>query len=108
MGAATRGTSAKAEVRNVIPEGAVYPTVARLLMSAEWPTLPSEELSDIAHTAAQFLAGIGTMMMPAKRWRDHSCWGKFREHGDFDQLEDLVTAAVERIQRLKPAVKQKT
>lgn len=104
--AASRGASAQAVVRNVIPEGAVYPTVARLLMSAEWPTLPSEELSDIAHTAAQFLAGIGTMMMPAKRWRDHSCWGKFKDHGDFDRLEDLVTAAVERFRTLKSTVQQ--
>lgn len=84
-------------------QAAVYPTVARLLVGAEWPKLPSDDLNAEAHLAAQFLAGIGSMLLPVQKWKHHPCWGRFRGNaaGEFETLEELVIDAVHRLRRLK-------
>eukprot|EP00929_Paragymnodinium_shiwhaense_P047384 TRINITY_DN24035_c0_g1_i1.p1 TRINITY_DN24035_c0_g1~~TRINITY_DN24035_c0_g1_i1.p1 ORF type:complete len:1703 (+),score=462.12 TRINITY_DN24035_c0_g1_i1:117-5225(+) len=78
----------------------VYMYTLRLVKSAEWPKLPSEDADSVAHAAAQVLAGIGSMVFPAKTWRSHRCWGVFREVADFDILADLVRASLEKYRRL--------
>jgi len=76
---------------------AVFSLVARLTLSPDWPQMPADDLSSVAHAAAQVLAGIGSDILPAKRWREHRCWGRFRGIGDFSRLEDYVSAALERL-----------
>lgn len=83
---------------------AVYSLVARLTMSSEWPTMPSDDPAAIAHAAAQFLAGISTQMLPAKKHKDHRCWGKFKEFRDFELLEELVLTAYTKLQVLRKKV----
>jgi len=101
-GAASGGEPAMpAEERKAIERDAVFSVTARLVMSPDWPDLPSDEPAAVAHTAAQFLAGIGSMVMPAAKWRDHRCWGACRNFGEFDLLEELVLSALERIRTLK-------
>jgi len=99
----------KAEKASTTPEisreqleaGVVCAAVARVIMGPDWPSLPSEDVDSIAHVMAQFLAGINSTVMPAKKWREHKFWGRFKGIGDFAHLEELVRAAVVKCQGLK-------
>lgn len=82
---------------------AVYPVVARLLMSSDWPKLPTDDSTAETRAVAQFLAGIGTLMMPAAKWRKHTLWARFRSFAEFAHLEDLVTVAMSRLRKLQMA-----
>jgi ATP-dependent DNA helicase Q4 len=84
-----------------LESAAVYSVLARLIMDKAWPTLPSEDPSAMSHAASQFLAGIGTPMLPAKKWKEHRCWGKFKEFRDFELLEELVGSAYHKLQALR-------
>lgn len=77
----------------------VQATVARLLMDPEWPELPCDELESIVQAVAQFLAGefqkgVGSVVLPGKKWNQHHFWGRFRNMGDFQSLEEQVRSAV--------------
>jgi len=82
---------------------AVYSVAARLVLSPEWPSVPTDEPEAVAHAVAQFLAGIGSMVFPAAKWRQHRCWGRFKEFGDFEHLEELVSSALTRLRALQAA-----
>lgn len=82
---------------NSRPPAQVYPTVARLIMSQDWPDSMNEDTPSIAHAVAQILAGIGSVLFPAKEWRRHECWATYRNFGDFQQLEDLVALALPKL-----------
>lgn len=69
-------------------------TVARLLMDPEWPELPCDELESVVQAVAQFLAGVGSVVLPGKKWHQHHFWGRFRNMGDFQSLEEQVRSAV--------------
>lgn len=84
--------------RQQLEGDAVYSVLARLIMSPDWPKLPCDDQSSIAHAAAQFLAGISTGMLPMKKWKDHRCWGRFKEFRDFELLEELVASGYARLQ----------
>jgi len=74
----------------------VYSVVMRLTLGSDWPKLPTDEPAAVARVVAQFLAGIGSLMMPAKNWRTHRCWGRFRQVLEFPRLEELVLSAMEK------------
>lgn len=74
--------------------GLVRLTVARLLMDPAWPDLACDEMEAIVHAVAQFLAGVGSVVLPAKKWSQHQFWGRFRNLGDFQTMEELVRQAV--------------
>ncbi|CAK9055386.1 ATP-dependent DNA helicase Q4, partial [Durusdinium trenchii] len=61
--------------------GLVRLTVARLLMDPAWPDLACDEMEAIVHAVAQFLAGVGSVVLPAKKWSQHQFWGRFRNLG---------------------------
>mmetsp|Transcript_9438 Transcript_9438/g.16917 ORF Transcript_9438/g.16917 Transcript_9438/m.16917 type:complete len:1531 (-) Transcript_9438:56-4648(-) len=94
-----------AEDRRRGERDAVYSVVVRLVMGADWPDVSSEDPDSVAHLVAQFLAGIGSQMMPAKKWSSHRCWGRFKEFSDFDELADLVSNALARVRNLQAARK---
>lgn len=83
-----------------LQSGVVCATVARLVTSPDWPDFPSDDPDAVAHAVAQFLAGIGSVVLPARRWREHRFWGRFRNIGDFQLLEELVRGAVVKIRGL--------
>jgi len=87
--------------RQEVEAGAVYSVVLRLVLSSEWPNLPTDEPASVARVVAQFLAGFGSVMMPAKNWRTHRCWGRFRQVLAFERLEELVVSALEKHQTQK-------
>lgn len=91
------------EERHAAQRAAIYTLTARLVMSSDWPDMPSDDPRAVAHTAAQFLAGIGSMMMPATKWRDHRCWGACRKYADFDELEELVASSLQKLNALRAA-----
>jgi len=93
--------------RQQLEGDAVYSVLARLMMGGEWPTMLSDDPTAVAHVAAQFLAGIGSQMLPAAKWKDHRCWGRFKEFGDFELLEQLVGSAYYRLQAALEAKKRK-
>eukprot|EP00434_Breviolum_minutum_P005772 symbB.v1.2.005087.t1/scaffold234.1/size257806/6 len=68
--------------------------VARLLMDPAWPDIPCPELESIVHAVAQFLAGIGSTVLPSRKWNQHQYFGHFRNKGEFKNLEELVREAV--------------
>eukprot|EP00913_Durusdinium_trenchii_P012587 g11820.t1 len=68
--------------------GLVRLTVARLLMDPAWPDLACDEMEAIVHAVAQFLAGVGSVVLPAKKWSQHQFWGRFRNLGDFQTMEE--------------------
>jgi hypothetical protein len=81
----------------------VHQDVARLLMGSDWPKVGTDDPDSIAHAAAQFLAGISSDILPARKWKAHTCWGKFRDFGDFDFLEDLVRESVRKLRDAQSA-----
>jgi len=91
------------EDRRQAEASAVYSVAARLVLSPEWPSVPTDEPEAVAHAVTQFLAGIGSMVFPAAKWRQHRCWGRFKEFGDFQQLEELVSSALTRLRALQAA-----
>lgn len=97
----TPSAGSTTEDRLQLEANAVYSVVARLVIDKDWPKLPTDDASSVAHAAAQFLAGIGSQMMPAKKWKDHRCWGKFKEFRDFELLEELVQSAYVKLQKLQ-------
>jgi len=102
LGGASAGSLYGRELRE---RNAVYLAVARLVMSSEWPSFAVEDPSGPVQAAAQVLAGIGSMQFPARKWCSHTCWGRFRELGDFAHLVDLVAAAYERLRSLQASAK---
>lgn len=97
---------AKARLSQPIPSttaASVHQMVARLVMGAEWPKVGTDDPDSIARAAAQFLSGINTDMLPAKTWKTHACWGKFRDFGDFDHLEELVRTSVTKLRSAQAA-----
>jgi len=91
------------EDRRQAESNAVYSVAARLVLSPEWPRVPTDEPEAVAHAVTQFLAGIGSMVFPAAKWRQHRCWGRFKEFGDFQHLEELVSSALTRLRALQAA-----
>jgi len=81
----------------------VCATVARLVLSPDWPTISNQEPDAVAHAVAQFLGGMSSVVLPAKKWKEHRFWGRFRGIGDFQYLEELVKGAIVKIQGLKSA-----
>jgi len=80
----------------------VYSVVARLVMSQEWTALPlGGDHASVAHVAAQVLAGIGSQMLPAKKWKEHRCWGRFRGMAEFGYLEELVAESLKKLHGLR-------
>jgi len=79
----------------------VYIYTARLLISPEWPKAETGDLAGEAHAAAQLMAGIGSQVFPARKWKDHKCWAVFRDLGDFDLLNELVVCSVDKFRRLQ-------
>eukprot|EP00927_Polykrikos_kofoidii_P054655 TRINITY_DN49042_c0_g1_i1.p1 TRINITY_DN49042_c0_g1~~TRINITY_DN49042_c0_g1_i1.p1 ORF type:complete len:1468 (+),score=341.61 TRINITY_DN49042_c0_g1_i1:532-4404(+) len=102
-GDASEKVSAAQELDATIGQ-VVYQSVARLIMGASWPDVASDA-SSVGHAAAQVLAGIGSAILPARKWREHPCWGKFKGFigGDFDALEEHCVSAVEKLRRLQKA-----
>jgi len=96
-GAAGGDPQGDLSIRQEVEGQAVYSVVARLVLSPEWPKMPSNDDRVVARLVAQFLAAIDSLMMPARKWRDHRCWGKFRTFPDFQHLEDLVYHALLRL-----------
>ncbi|CAJ1353721.1 unnamed protein product [Effrenium voratum] len=94
-GGAASSAAAPSE-RQRVTEGLVRATVARLLMDPDWPELPCSELDALVTCVAQFLAGVGSVVLPTLKWREHRFWGHFRNFGDFQHLEEHVHAAVEK------------
>jgi len=94
-------TSASEAPARQLHSGTVCATVTRLLLDPTWPDLPGAEVDTISHSVAQFLAGIGSEVLPARKWREHRFWGQFRRMGDFEYLEELVREAVVKFRRLK-------
>lgn len=101
------GSTNSGSKRQELEGNAVYSVVTRLMAGQDWPTLPSDDPSAISHAVAQFLAGIGTPMLPAKKWKDHRCWGRFKEYHDFECLEELVGSAHARFQSARAAQRAK-
>lgn len=90
------------EQREQLEQAAVYSVVARLVMSQEWTALPlGGDHASVAHVATQVLAGIGSQMLPAKKWKDHRCWGRFRGMAEFRYLEELVTESLKKLHSLR-------
>eukprot|EP00930_Biecheleria_cincta_P041557 TRINITY_DN28509_c0_g1_i1.p1 TRINITY_DN28509_c0_g1~~TRINITY_DN28509_c0_g1_i1.p1 ORF type:complete len:1435 (+),score=246.83 TRINITY_DN28509_c0_g1_i1:25-4305(+) len=83
-----------------LDSGSVNAAVTRLVMSPDWPDLPSDDPDAVAHAVAQFLAGIGSAVLPVRRWREHRFWGCFKNIGDFQLLEELVRGAMVKIRGL--------
>jgi len=106
-GSHSGGSTYSGGKRQELEGNAVYSVVARLMAGQDWPTLPSDDPSAISHAVAQFLAGIGTPMLPAKKWKDHRCWGRFKEFQDFECLEELVGSAHARFQSARAAQRAK-
>jgi len=93
--ATTATTASTAKPTSGSGRDAVFSVVARLLMSPDWPKIVSDQTA-VAHAVSQLLAGIGSVVCPAKTWRGHTYWGKFRDLGDFDVLKEFVEAALTR------------
>jgi len=90
--------------RELIERDAVYSVVARLVMSQEWCAMPAVgDLASVAHVAAQVLAGIGSPLLPASKWKEHKCWGRFRGMAEFAYLEELVMGALKKFHSLRGA-----
>merc|ERR1712232_663866 len=81
----------------------VHQEVARLVMGSDWPKLGTDDPDSVAHAAAKFLGGVSTDMMPAKNWKTQKCWGKFKNCGDYNELEELVHASIIKIRSAQAA-----
>lgn len=96
-------SSTSSSSANQVDKAQVYQVTARLIMGADWPEMNVSDRDGVARAAAQFLAGIGSMMLPAKTWKNHACWGKFKSFSDFDLLHEMVAESIDKVHRLKAA-----
>mmetsp|Transcript_12412 Transcript_12412/g.29225 ORF Transcript_12412/g.29225 Transcript_12412/m.29225 type:complete len:1197 (+) Transcript_12412:48-3638(+) len=75
---------------------AVFMSVTKILVRAEWRTVLRQDQAAVAHSVAQFLAGIGSVVMPTATAKRYPSWAHFKQIGDFNSLQELVTAAFNR------------
>eukprot|EP00928_Gymnodinium_smaydae_P058699 TRINITY_DN4188_c3_g1_i1.p1 TRINITY_DN4188_c3_g1~~TRINITY_DN4188_c3_g1_i1.p1 ORF type:complete len:1254 (+),score=187.56 TRINITY_DN4188_c3_g1_i1:87-3848(+) len=99
--AASDSGSSEATSTNAAVAGAVHHAVARLAMGGSWPKLGAGDLASESRAMAQVLAGIGSVLLPAKKWKDHPCWGKFRNLAEFNILEEFVMLSLEKVRRVQ-------